>query len=533
MPLPVQGSTSSGRSTPSIFATPSEVVRPVLADSMLQYITVGASKPNVLPPMTENVNKVLMAFRPSYKHLDAMYVTPEMADGTRYELDYLTETASLRSYTKDGKLYSMTPLPEGAKVTIYIKSFLEDKNLLSTWDAWSYKYDKEEDRRSAFYRIKYCIEHQSATLELSGLKLSSIPLRLPSHITTLDISNNKLTSLPNLPPNLCHLNAGRNRLLSLPTVYPPSLVTIKVNNNDLKSLPVFPVTLREINVSWNKLTQFQGLPRMLTSLNVGNNPHRIDKTPNFSVFSKLQTLIIDGLGLKKLPPVPSTLQTLFLQNNPLCAIPALTGLKQLHHLNISNTQITKIPHLPATVTELHADDNKISSLPLFPAGLGVLSLNKNRLTVFQANLYPQIFDISLNDNQITHIYGPLSENLKIMNISNNQLSEFPPLRSRVDRLDISHNRIIFVPRFLPSTSLVFVDHDNIYNSQLRRIRKEKELTEKQLADILQVKELEIKRTEDVGDDAKLDMVKRYVNAMGGTVSLRFKLPTGEYHVIKI
>ena len=63
--------------------------------------------------------------------------------------------------------------------------------------------------------------------------------------------------------------------------------------------------------------------------------------------------------------------------------------------------------------------------------------------------------------------------------------------------------------------------------QLYRIREELELSQKQIAEALNISQPSVVALEKRGNDVKLSSVKRYIEAMGGALNLSVKLPTGK------
>lgn len=536
MPSPIEGSIASSSSTPSIFVTlsPPAACSVPLAKSILQFVTEGANKPAIVPPVNDNVLIVLSAFCPCVKYFDDLYVTPILKDGTRMELDYLSDEAFLRIYKKDNELYSLTPLPEGAKVTGFINDFVVNKNIQFIWDRWAAERAPGEHRDIALRRFYNCIAVEGPCLDLSKLKLSSVPRYFPNHILKLEISNNRLTSLPCLHEKLEYLDAGNNLISDLPAQFTSSLFLLYIKNNLLQTFPAFPETLRYIDVSGNKLTDFDGLPLTALSLNIGNNPHCINKTLDFRCFRDMERLFINGLGLKKIPPLPPQIMSLDLSDNPLVEIPSLTQFKKLTILDINNTQIRKIPPLPESITNLHADDNYISSFDAVLPSLKALSLEGNRLSIFRPKAYPKLTHLLLCDNKITHIEGPFSEEINTLNVSYNLLREIPPLLNKhMFYASCAYNRLISPHSHSTPGGKFSRDEGNLYNFGLRSVRRMLNLTERNLAEALQVRESEIKRTEDCGDDVKLDAIKHYVAAIGCKLNLKITLPTGEERIIQV
>ena len=104
------------------------------------------------------------------------------------------------------------------------------------------------------------------TLNISGKRIKSLPdLTRFKNLQFLNCSNNQLTSLPTLPPNLTELHCYSNQLSSLPTL-PPNLEVLACSNNKLTLLPTLPKNLEELYCSNNQLTSLPNLPEKLKRL---------------------------------------------------------------------------------------------------------------------------------------------------------------------------------------------------------------------------------------------------------------------------
>lgn len=118
-------------------------------------------------------------------------------------------------------------------------------------------------------------------LDLSNLKLTELP-ELPNGIKYLDCSNNYLTSLSDtLPISLVYLNCNNNRLTSLPVTLPSRLWFLDCSNNRLRSLPKsLPAHLEDLKCDHNRLIYLPAkLPSRLQVLDCSYNDE-------LSVFSK-------------------------------------------------------------------------------------------------------------------------------------------------------------------------------------------------------------------------------------------------------
>jgi hypothetical protein len=103
-------------------------------------------------------------------------------------------------------------------------------------------------------------------------KASTLPQHmLPYGLYELSLSNNLLTTLPDLPPTLHLLYISGNRFVSLP-VMPDSVEIIEIENNRLTSLPPLPAQLFSLSAYSNRLTSLPALPAHLQILDLHDNP---------------------------------------------------------------------------------------------------------------------------------------------------------------------------------------------------------------------------------------------------------------------
>ena len=65
-------------------------------------------------------------------------------------------------------------------------------------------------------------------------------------------------------------------------------------------------------------------------------------------------------------------------------------------------------------------------------------------------------------------------------------------------------------------------------NQLYRIREELEISQKELAQTLGIKQPSLSAIENRGTDLKISTMKKYVEAMGGKLRIDVELPTGKH-----
>ncbi|EMZ3476122.1 leucine-rich repeat domain-containing protein [Salmonella enterica] len=251
----------------------------------------------------------------------------------------------------------------------------------AVWSEWERAAPAEESpgRAATVQKMRDCLNNSSRVLNVGGAGLTTLPDRLPPHITTLVIPDNHLTSLPPLPPGLRELEISGNQLTSLPPL-PPGLRELEVSGNQLTSLPPLPPGLQVLTVSGNQLTSLPPLPPGLQVLTVSGN--QLTSLPTLP--PGLQVLTVDGNPhLTSLPALPPGLQTLSVDGNPhLTRLPELPpGLQTLFVSN--NPQLTSLPELPSELQWLFARNCQLTRLPESIRGLpssARVSLERNPLS---------------------------------------------------------------------------------------------------------------------------------------------------------
>ena len=73
----------------------------------------------------------------------------------------------------------------------------------------------------------------------------------------------------------------------------------------------------------------------------------------------------------------------------------------------------------------------------------------------------------------------------------------------------------------------------LLENQLSRIREELEISQKELAQTLGIKQPSLSAIENRGHDLKISTMKKYVEAMGGKLRIDVELPTGKHVGFKV
>ena len=232
---------------------------------------------------------------------------------------------------------------------------------------------------------------------------------LPNRLTYLDISENLFTTLPTLPLSLVELKANYNLISGINRLNQLwGLKNLELIQNQLSVLPNLPNSLEILMVASNNLTTLPALSANLRYLNFGNN--NVNQWPVFNDSIRMIAAYNNQFGyIDYLPPY---LQELYIYDNPqLNCLPAIPDF--LFSLLATNTNITCLPNArPIQVTLLqlpvcNSTNNPNNCLILnvnnTPAPTFTVSPNPftNYLTVQNSEL--------LDDNSQLYLYDNLGQ----------------------------------------------------------------------------------------------------------------------------
>ncbi|EBO4454627.1 E3 ubiquitin--protein ligase [Salmonella enterica] len=271
----------------------------------------------------------------------------------------------------------------------------------AVWSEWERAAPAEESpgRAATVQKMRDCLNNSSRVLNVGGAGLTTLPDRLPPHITTLVIPDNHLTNLPPLPPGLRELEISGNQLTSLPPL-PPGLRELEVSGNHLTSLPPLPPGLQVLTVSGNQLTSLPTLPPGLQVLTVSGN--QLTSLPTLP--PGLQVLTVDGNShLTSLPALPPELQDLSVSDNRLTSLPVLPPGLQTLSVD-GNPHLTRLPELPPGLQTLFVSNNpQLTRLPELPSELQWLFARNCQLTRLPESIrgLPSSARVSLERNPLS------------------------------------------------------------------------------------------------------------------------------------
>lgn len=241
---------------------------------------------------------------------------------------------------------------------------------------------EQEAINEAMRRIGDCIRRRRTVLDLSGLRLRSLPPRFTQlpQLTELNLADNRLESLPaelSQFTDLARLNLSHNPLAHLlPAIgHLTKLTRLDITHTPLCKLPPEIGQLAGLTGLYLDHNRLENLPpeiAMLSGLTRLGLSHNALATfpPELSQLVKLTRLDLSHNRLKNLPAEIgrlTTLTVLDLSNNPLEILPPEIG--QLARLTVLKTSGTNLAALPAelgqlaNLSELDLAGNPLTSLP--------------------------------------------------------------------------------------------------------------------------------------------------------------------------
>lgn len=225
------------------------------------------------------------------------------------------------------------------------------------------------------------------TINLEGLSLTTLSdYTFPSHTRSIDLDDNYLTNLSNLPTDLQGIRINNNNLgltgyfgftgVDGPTgvtgVTGPSGTTGYMGYIDLSPFTQL-VSLDAINCN---LTSTLNFSTTITAINLMHN--NISDISEFSLCVNLRDLILDNNIVSDISGLPITLRKLTINNNMLTSLPDLSLYSSMSVLQIKNNPITTISTLPKFVRELNISGTEITDFAqITKANVNIIDIKYN------------------------------------------------------------------------------------------------------------------------------------------------------------
>ncbi|XP_065427079.1 LOW QUALITY PROTEIN: biglycan [Chrysemys picta bellii] len=273
-----------------------------------------------------------------------------------------------------------------------------------------------------------CLLSESA-IACSNVHMKQVPALSDPGLKTLYLADNEISRLP------------RGAFAGL-----PNLQWVDLSKNQLDSQGLHPkafqnlTQLKRLNLDGNRLRRIPVLPPSLLELKVNNNRLQGLQRDTFRGLDRLLTLELEGNDLHDGNVIPTS----------------FTALHRLMYLRLDRNRFRAIPSgLPSTLQELHLDSNHIEEvregLLNKTLNLSVLVLSNNRLQedgiAPRAWIdLPKLESLDLSYNRLVHVPSFLPRRLRQLTLHHNRIERIPGyvfahLRPGLEFLHLSHNRL--------------------------------------------------------------------------------------------
>ncbi|QQR87113.1 MAG: hypothetical protein IPJ76_02480 [Flavobacteriales bacterium] len=180
-------------------------------------------------------------------------------------------------------------------------------------------------------------------LQASFTGLAALPNLAPmTNLQYLSLAGNGHTDVVAMPPTLLSLDMSFNQIANVSSFAGADLTSLNLSNNPLVSMPIVPITLGSLRLDNTQLTALQPmLPPTLYELYVQNTP--ISALP--ALPAGVQWLDVSNTPIAQLPELPMGLNYLYATGcTALTCLPALPqGTDQVR---LTGSGVTCLPNIP-------------------------------------------------------------------------------------------------------------------------------------------------------------------------------------------
>ena len=273
-----------------------------------------------------------------------------------------SELTEVEVYDPDVRIYNPADKKTHNKFTLYHTDLKYKKHRKVDIDRIvkynpHLKFLKDECRDSLEYRLKESKSDNDETIDLSHMDINELPNDLSENIKYIFLSNNDFVFIDDLAKftNLRVLDICNNKLTELPNL-PNSIEEISCRNNYIENIDNLAdlSNLKRLDISYNNLTEIPTIPNLNILMCYYNKIDKVNSMPN------LKRL---GAMYNKLKHIESfeSLVELECDHNEIRKI---NGLPKLATLYINDNKLEDLGHLP-NIRVLEIKRNIISKIPFY------------------------------------------------------------------------------------------------------------------------------------------------------------------------
>lgn len=296
------------------------------------------------------------------------------------------------------------------------------------------------------------LKKKDTKVKLSNIDLNEVPYELKDcdWIEELDISNNLIEKLDNLPTSLRILNCSSNLLdeIDLDAEKYPNLEKIYFQQNAIKYFELSEFKkLDYVDASNNALSTLfsEQFPDSLTTLKaVSCNICQIN-LENTSI----KNLFLGDNEIEELSSetLPISISILNVNNNCLTdeSKVSLKCFDVLSDIRFDNNDFTVVPvDVPDDLNNLSLQNNEIELVSVLPPGLKRIDLEKNKIHTFTA-WQENLEEVYLENNKLKELVG-MNDDLQTLMVSDNLISYIDRFPLRLETIDLNDNKLKTIPK---------------------------------------------------------------------------------------
>ncbi|EAY06522.1 Leucine Rich Repeat family protein [Trichomonas vaginalis G3] len=310
-------------------------------------------------------------------------------------------------------------------------------------------------------------------------------------LTSVDVSHNKLLTIPKVPLSLTTFNCDYNFIDKFEYFNFECVQQIQLSHNNFHEVPNLSKCtanglymthnfLEEINMNniSKVITRFDFTKNMIKEIpldifliervqTLNLNSNNLTSLPSGIASSSLTSLFISENNIKSLPELPPNLMTICAVSCGFEELPKeLLNCPRLSHIDFSNNKITKIEKFPAC-RRICLSYNQIKDIPTIPDQVSFLDLSHNQLKHLKIlGEFIMLQDLDISHNKLINIEHSSLPLMTSFKISHNPLNKYVLDFTKLPALkmcDVTFTSI-HLPQKVPDTIKEFDTSDaGLYN----------------------------------------------------------------------
>lgn len=186
-----------------------------------------------------------------------------------------------------------------------------------------------------------------------------------------------------------------------------------------------------------EIDKFDFLPEQLKNLIINNGS--IEYLDCSTLPKTLESLILNFCDIKFVDCLPDNLILLDLESNKISFIESFPPNLKIIILN--NNDLQKIPDLPEELEILELEKTDINTNLILPQSLKIFKISGCNLKNILKNIPKNLEELYAVDCDINYIDFEFAQNLKILNLENNDIDEISILPDSLEDINLSKNNL--------------------------------------------------------------------------------------------